>query len=377
MIRRRAKPDGLPFRVYERRGVRVYSIGMKMVTGEWSFRYSCPITDRAQIVELRRKAITQAGQILRGKPTEGTVEALIDAWFKWQESKPLTSENRRAESTLDENKREAAKLKEAFGIMLVTDLIKADAYAYLDAAEMAIDPKTGLPRPRPEKANKEISLMRTILEYGIRVGVLETNPFVGVEKLATVKSSRYVTDYEIDLAVRVGRKLGSSRLIVALALKTAYLCVRRSVEVRALTRDQIKDDGIVWTAGKRQKGQDVQNGMIEWSPELRSTIDEALGVKRNKLAGAWFVFGNLNGQRYTKGGWKATLSKLMAECVKEAEKERKEFRAFSLQDCRPKGVSDKMERGDLDVLDATMHTSERMVRSIYDRRRVKTARPAR
>lgn len=377
MIRRRAKPDGLPFRVYERRGVRVYSIGMKMPTGEWKFRYSCPITDRAQIAELRSKAIRESGQIARGKPTEGTVEALIDAWFKWQESKPLNSESRRAESTLKENRREADKLKEAFGLMNVADLIKADAYAYLDAAEVAVNPKTGEPRPRPEKANKEISLMRTILEYGVRVGVIEVNPFDGVEKLATKKTSRYVTDYEIDLVVRVGRKLGSSRLIVALAMKTAYLCVRRSVEVRALTRDQIKEEGIVWTGAKRQKGQDEQRGMIEWSPELRATIDESLAVKRNKLAGAWHVFGNLNGQKYTKGGWKATLSKLMDACVEQAEKEGKPFQPFSLQDCRPKGVSDKMERGDRDVIDATMHTSERMVRQIYDRRRVRTARPAR
>ena len=66
------------------RGVRVYSIGMKSASGEWAFRYSCSITDRAQIAELRSKAITQAAQIARGKPSEGTVEALIDAWFKWQ-----------------------------------------------------------------------------------------------------------------------------------------------------------------------------------------------------------------------------------------------------------------------------------------------------
>ena len=48
--------------------------------------------------------------------------------------------------------------------------------------------------------------------------------------------------------------------------------------------------------------------------------DEAVAAKRNKLAGSWYVFGNLSGQRYTKGGWKATLAKLMAACVTEAAK---------------------------------------------------------
>jgi hypothetical protein len=186
-----------------------------------------------------------------------------------------------------------------------------------------------------------------------------------------------VTDAELELAVEVGRKLGGPRLIVALACKTAWLCLRRSVEVRALTRAQITDVGIEWTAAKRKRGQPVTKGIIEWSPELRATIDEALAIQRNKLAGAWFVFGNLNGQRYTKGGWKATLSDLMAACTKEAAERRMAFLPFSLQDCRPKGVTDKKSTGQQDVMDATMHSSERMIDQVYDRRRTRVAKPVR
>jgi hypothetical protein len=47
-----------------------------------------------------------------------------------------------------------------------------------------------------------------------------------------------------------------------------------------------------------------------------------------------------------------------------------------MQDCRPKGVSDKLARGDADTVDATLHTSERMVRQVYDRRRIRVAKPA-
>ncbi len=49
--------------------------------------------------------------------------------------------------------------------------------------------------------------------------------------------------------------------------------MRRSVEVRALKRDQITEAGILWTAAKRQKGQVARQGLIEWSPELLATID--------------------------------------------------------------------------------------------------------
>jgi len=367
MNKPRARADGLPYRVYGRRGIRGYSIGYKLPGGVWAFRLSCPITDWAKIVELRSDAIQRASQIGLGRPSTDGVDALITAWFAWQDAKPEASEEKRAASTMAENKREASNLRKAFGHMSVATVIKSDAHNYLDACVRA---------KRPEKGNKEIALMRLILEYGVRTGMIVTSPFDGVTKLRTVKTQRLVSDAELDLAVRVGRRLGSSRLIVALALKTAWLCLRRSVEVRVFTRDQIKTDGIEWEAAKRQGGQAVRRGLIEWSPELRKTINEALAIPRNKLAGSWFVFGNLRGQKYTKGGWKKTLSTLMVECVEQAKTEKIAFLPFSLQDCRPKGVTDKLANKDLDVMDATMHTSEKMITAIYDRRRVRVAKPA-
>lgn len=92
---------------------------------------------------------------------------------------------------------------------------KSDGYAYLDACLKARDPKTGAPRPRPASGNKEIALARTVLEYGIRLGMLETHPCDGVEKLRTAKSDRLVTDAEIDLALRVGREMGGAYQFLA------------------------------------------------------------------------------------------------------------------------------------------------------------------
>lgn len=267
---------------------------------------------------------------------------------------------------MDENKREIKRLRAAFGHMAVADLIKKDAYDYLDACVLA---------RRPAKGNKEISLMRRILERGVRMGLIVSNPFDDVERNETATYDRLVTDAEISLAVRVGREMGGPPLIVALALKTAWLCLRRSVEVRALTRPQITDQGIQWAAAKLRRGATARIGIIEWSPELRATIDEALAIKRNKLAGELYVFGNLSGERYTKGGWKITLSRLMEACEERAAAGGIPFQRFSLQDCRPKGVTDKMDAGADDVVDATMHTSERMIRQTYDRRRVRRAKP--
>ena len=372
----RTKNDGLPLRLYERYGASVYSIGYKSQDGTWMFRLRCFVDDHKRIRELRHEAITKANQLNHGAPHEGSFAALVDAWFERQYKMPIDSEERRADSTLDENKREAANLKKAFGTMPVRDLQKADAYEYLDTCLVAED-KDGVPRPRAAKGNKEIALARVILEYGVRLRLIDHNPFTDITKLRTTTRSRYVTDDELALAMEVGRRRGGACLIVALGLKTAYLCVRRSVEIRALRRDQITDAGILWTAAKRQKGQAARQGLIEWSPELRATIDEALDLKRNKVAGIIYLFGNMQGQPYTKGGWKKNLSVLMEECVAQAKQRGMPFTPFSLQDCRPKGVTDKMAAGATDVIDATLHTSERMVRQVYDRRSLKTAKPVR
>jgi hypothetical protein len=69
------------------------------------------------------------------------------------------------------------------------------------------------------------------------------------------------------------------------------------------------------------------------------------------------------------------LHDLMQSCLIEAEKRGIQFQPFSLQDCRPKGVSDKLASGQTDTQDATGHSSERMIRQVYDRRAVKKAKP--
>lgn len=374
MIRRRASPDGLPFRVYERFGVRVYSIGYKLKSGRWAFRYECPVDDLQQVAAMRRKAILESATVTDVRPVGGFA-GLVDAWFAWQEALPVNDARKRAPSTLAENRREAANLKKAWGHLEPGEITRDMGYEYLEACLTATD-EEGNPRPRPEKGNKEMALASLILEFGMKpVGgkCVTQNPLRRLERNRTVKVKRKVTREEMALAVEVGRRLGGARLIVALALKTAWLCVRRSVEVRGIQRQGIREDGILWQDGKDPTKPAI---LIEWSDELRATIQEALHAKRSKVAGTMYLFGNQRGGRYTKGGWKAMLDDLMRECVKEAERRKIAFRKFNLQDCRPMGVSDKLEAGHDDVTDATLHTSEKMVRSVYDRREHKRAKPA-
>lgn len=363
MIRSRNTPDGLPFRVYERYGARVYSIGYKLRSGRWAFKLRCPVDDAPQIQRLRRDAIAESARVIEDIP-EGGFCGLVEAWFERQEALPVGSAKKRAASTIAENRREADMLKADWADFNVDEITRTMGYDYLESYE----------HTRPEKANKEIALARLILEYGIRKGMIEVNPLDGITKNKRVKTAkRYVSDDEMECAVIAGRWMGGGYHIIAMALRTAWLCVRRSVEVRAIGRDSITDTGIVWTDSKDPNKPKI---LIEWSPELRDTINEALAIERNSLAGSFLIFGNLQGQKYTKTGWGKMLRTLMACAGDIAEIFEVPFQPFSLQDCRPKGVSDKLAAGHTDTQDATLHSDGKMIARIYDRRANKKATPA-
>jgi hypothetical protein len=365
MTRPRSVEDGLPFRVYERHGKEKYSIGFKAKSGIWLFRYSCQICNKREIQKLRKDATRRAlAMSIDGDELE-TIGQLITAWFDWQKGIPDGSARKRAASTMKENEREARNLRDVFGEMAITDIKAHHVYKYQDRCE-----ELG----RGPKGDKEISLFGVILARAVRMGLIDVNPLSNFEKLPSQGSSRYVTDLELNHALDVGRTLGGASLIVALALKMAYLCVRRSVEVLDLQFNGIKDTGIEWTGGKVTSRDYTRQVVIEWSAELRSVVRECNSIERGEDAGP-YVFGNMKGERYTKGGWKSNLGRLMTACEAQAKLSGMEFKKFSLQDLRPKGVSDKLTAQHTDVIDATLHTNPKMIQSIYDRRRVRTASP--
>jgi hypothetical protein len=66
----------------------------------------------------------------------------------------------------------------------------------------------------------------------------------------------------------------------------------------------------------------------------------------------------------------------MTASVTEAAERQVEFSTFSLQDRRPKGDSDTTKRGDSNTMDATLHSNEQMIRSVYDGQCLRVAKPA-
>ena len=365
MIRRRTVNTGLPWRVYERYGRRIWRIYYQPVGATRVTLFECFAGDVTK-AEARSAARLKYAQMFAGTPEADseaiTFERLGKLYMQWQRELPETDEDRKAETTLDENERELATLNKVFGQVMPDDITAPDWFTFQDLRRKAGASK---------KVNKEIALASAVLEYGRLRGLCTVNTARGIKRTKTSPDTRAVTLAEIDAVVTVARTMGPGATLQALAARAAWLCVRRPPEILALTPAQLGEDGILFAAAKRKGGEAQRRVLVAWSPELRATIADAQAVKR-RVDISPLIFGTLTGTRYTKSGWGASWSRLMTKCAKTIEG----FAPFSLMQCRPGGVTVKEERGDSDTTDTTAHADDRMVRTIYDRRRVRKGTPA-
>ncbi|HEY8606591.1 MAG TPA: tyrosine-type recombinase/integrase [Noviherbaspirillum sp.] len=352
----------MPFRLYERSGKFKVSYGYKLPNGKWEFRLTAPASDAEAVARVRTEAIERANVLNGAAPTSGPTEDLFQKYFAWQKGLPADSEDRKAASTLSENEIESKRLIKVFGKVKPSVIKPVHVYKYLAGRAQ---------EGAPAKANKEIALLSAVLEYGRRLGELETNPCRGIKYNKTRPRQKYVEEADINMMMRVARERGGSYLILALCLQVAYLTVSRPEEMRQLMRQAVKDGGIEVAVGKRKKGHAVKHKLIEWSPALHATVQEALSLQRTT---SLYVFGNTAGQPYTRSGFNTILGRLMKYCAQQAAEDGGTFNRFTLADMRPTAVTDRMEEGDTKITDATGHSDGRMVAKVYDRRRIKTAK---
>lgn len=363
MIGRRKSPDGLPFRLYVRNGKTTISYGYKLPNNKWEFRLTAQIKDEASVARIRREAIDRA-EILNGKSIAvGGVDILIGKYFDWQESLAKNSQERKADITLKVNRRESNHLIKTFGKMNPDAIKPKHIYQYIDARTR---------KGAPIKANREVGLFSAILEYGRRIGAVEINPCVGIKYNRSLPRTRHVKQHEVELLEKVARERKTESYIrVALCLKAAYLTVSRPDETRGLKRQYLGEDGTSIPVGKRKGGQAPKVKLIEWSPDLREVIREALSIQ---ITASVYIFGNNHGQMYSASGFNTILKRLMKFAADEAAKEGKVFERFTLRDMRPAAVTDRMDDGDENITNATGHSNDRMVKTVYDRRRIKRAK---
>jgi hypothetical protein len=362
MIRRRATPDGLPFRVYASWGPRMWRIWYQPL-GEKRVDLYRQLAGAHSQQEAKRQALAKFAEI-SGEQPEGpmTFTRLWILYRDWQAGMSATDTRKKADSTLESEQWRIAWLLKVFGNSHPDTITPPDWTRYQDG-RAAQGLGAGI--------NHEIALASSILQYGVSRGYCTTNSARGVKRVRVVKQKTAVTLAQVDALMPVAMAKGPQSVRQVLAARTALLCLKRPIEVLRVRRDDILPEGLRFKQSKQRRGEPARWVIATWSDELRRTVEQAKAIK-GRVDVTPLLFPNEDGRQYTSSGWGSTWGRLM----KDAAQQIPGFQKFTLRDQRTAGVTAKQAAGHTDTQTLTQHTSPRMIQQVYDLNSTKKATPA-
>lgn len=290
-------------------------------------------------VEAKRKLL----EIDEGRPVSGSVAELIDRYMK--EISP-----KKAASTHREELSGAKRLKDVFGKMDPKDLRPVHVAKYLDIRGQTA----------PVRANREKSLLSHIFSIGMRWGVVDSNPCKGVARNKETPRDRFVTDAELLSFCEYAERTNQTGKMLSRVARLAYLTGQRRGDLLRLRLDLLTLEGIMITQSKT--GSKV---LIEWTPALKECISSIKALDR-PVSGL-FLICNRSGQPYTDGGFRSMWREAMSEWIKLGNER------FTFHDLRAKAITRMVEDG-RKAADLSGHSTDAMVKKVYDRRAFKKSK---
>jgi integrase len=250
--------------------------------------------------------------------------------------------------------RHIAILDKVFGHMHPDEVKPRDIGAFLDRPKGRI------------QANRQVSVLSAI--YGKLVGrwyVAEKNPCRDVERNASKKRDRYVTDEEFAAVYAVA----GARIRVAMDL--ALLTGQRQGDLISLPWSNVTKEGILFRQGKTGK-----RLLVGMSPDLEAALARAKLLTPVQDIGG-YVLHTRSGKPYTSEGfracWQRTINRAMKGRRAYRRRKKKPVAAlvptltqrFTFHDLRAKSVSDS--KNIQEAFERAGHTSMAMTRGVYDR----------
>lgn len=113
-------------------------------------------------------------------------------------------------------------------------------------------------------ANRTISVLRLVFDYALEEQIVESNPCVGVKRLAQHTRTRRILPGEYQ-AIRA--KAGG---LLQVVMDLCYLTGQRIGDVLTIKRADLLDDGIFI-----QQQKTGARLMVAWTPELREAVERA------------------------------------------------------------------------------------------------------
>jgi integrase len=312
----------LPRRVYQKHGA-YWFVDPKNKWHRLAATYSDALVALARLMDQSLPAVTVALLIARFKAEELPKKAKATQKSRLQELKPV---------------------EKAFGHMEPDAIEPSDVWNYYRA------------RGEIEQAKHEVRALSAVLSFGRRIGACKKpNPCFGLRLEGSGARDRYVTDDEFLLV----RDLAPPML--GYAMDVALLAGCRKNDIIRMERKHLTDEGIQY-----QPSKDKKFSLIEWSDELRMTVEGALRISPRVRQ---FVFCTKDGKKFSPDGFNTAWQRLMTKAMENGLKQR-----FTFNDLRAKSASDA--ESDEEAAARLNHTSTAITKRVYRRlpRRAKALR---
>lgn len=292
-------------------------------------------------------ALTKYAEIVGTKPR---VQVIKDAlWGCIEHARTRKHKEPIAAATIVSYIRSATRLEPVFGHM---------AFDELDAdmvARYIIDGGT-------VQHNRDKALLSIAYTYArVMCGYRGTDPTKGLEiRVEETPRTRYVTDAELDSIIAAASpKLGCIARFIELT------GMRQGDALRVRMAD-LDDDGFTYWNAKSKKWQ-----ALEWSPELRSTVEDAKRLWR-RFGREWLFESRPKGKHAGRGVGPYTPSGLRA--LWRVARAKAGLPDVRLHDLRAKSGSDA--GSDLEAQQRLGHADGKVTRRHY-RRKVERVKPTR
>lgn len=210
-----------------------------------------------------------------------------------------------------------------FGEKRIDTITIQDVYKYMDSRRPDVSGPT---------INREISLISDAFRKGIRWGLVDKNPCIGLERFDETNRERYITDEELQ-AIRKAALLREESAHLADILDALYFTGQRCGRIFDLKWRQVNLSERSITFAQTSKNKKVPD--VIWISDPLFALLHRLRAKRtlSRVVGA-YVFAKSNGMPYhsVRSSWKRACE---VASVKNAR----------IHDIRHKSITDMLNAG--------------------------------
>ena len=242
-------------------------------------------------------------------------------------------------------------LRAVFGDVAPAAVKPAHCYQYLAERKAKV------------RANRELAVLSSVFKFAIRLGLVDRNPTLGVERLRETPRERLPEQWEI------AEFLSDAPLLLRAYVPLKLLTGLRQGDMLRLRKDAITDAGIVVREGKTGKRR-----IIEWSDELRTAMRTVQALQCP--VSSFYVLstrvrreGLAPGQPYTGDGFRSIWQRQMRKVMKAGRLQE----SFTEHDLRATTATEAGERAQ-ELLDHDSEKTTNIYRRSKEPKRIKPLR---